>query len=145
MLLKRPCFSFLCFHKNPCFFCKNFVCPPLPPLNLSPRRAKSILSPRAIFGGVIFFEAFFLPSGKKSAPMCEDRRRTHSTAKLTGENMSFLELIFSTLKNHCPTRYCHLKLKLNGKAEIPCATKYKRSKCYNHTLAKGGKGGDAPL
>ena len=45
----------------------------LPPLYPSPRRAKRIPSPRAIFGGITIFEAFFSPSGKKSAPMCGDR------------------------------------------------------------------------
>ena len=44
--------------------------PPLPPLYPSSRRAKSIPSPRAIFGGITIFEAFFPSSGKKSAPMC---------------------------------------------------------------------------
>ncbi len=59
------------FEKIPVFSYKFFVCPPLPPLYPSPRRAKSIPSPRAIFGGITIFGAFFPPSGKKSAPMCE--------------------------------------------------------------------------
>ncbi len=45
--------------------------PPLPPLYPSPRRAKSIPSPRAILGAITIFGAFFPPSGKKSAPMCD--------------------------------------------------------------------------
>ncbi len=63
MLLKTLLF-FLMFSQKSVFFCKKFVCPPLYP---SPRRAKSIPSPRAILGGTKNFEA----SRKKSAPMCE--------------------------------------------------------------------------
>ncbi len=70
MLLKNPCFSFSCFHKNPCFLLqKNRLSPPLPPLYPSPRRAKSTPSPGAIFGDTTIFEAFSTPSGKKS--MCD--------------------------------------------------------------------------
>ncbi len=50
---------------------KNLVCLPLPPFYSSPTKGKSIPSPRAILGGTTNFEAFFPPSGKKSAPICD--------------------------------------------------------------------------
>ncbi len=65
-------FAFLShvFTKIPVYFCKNLVCSPLlPPLYPSPNRAKNIPSPRAIFGYINFFEAFFPPLWKKSRPL----------------------------------------------------------------------------
>ncbi len=54
LLLKKPFFSFSWFHKNPSFLLPKFGLSPTPsPLLPSPRKAKSIPSPRAIFGGIL--------------------------------------------------------------------------------------------
>ena len=72
MLLKNPCFSFSCFHKNPCFLLQKIGLSP-PPFRPStpPLGGQKVSPPLEPFLGIQqFLRHSPPPSGKKSAPMC---------------------------------------------------------------------------
>ncbi len=68
MLQKTLAFPSHIFTIVPIFFCKKWLVPRPSPFYPSPRRAKSIPSPRAIFVVTPIFEAFFPPLEKSRCP-----------------------------------------------------------------------------
>ncbi len=73
MLLKNPCFSFSCFHKNPCFLLqKNCLSPPFPP-STPPLRGQKVSPPLEPFLGIQQFLRHFPPPLEKSRRPCVTR------------------------------------------------------------------------
>ncbi len=70
ILIKKPCVFFFLLWQNSQFSPAEFFCPPLPPLYPSPRRGKSIPSPRAILGVLQFLKHCSPPPLEKSRRPC---------------------------------------------------------------------------